>query len=292
MSLPPSNDPTRIITRPGGRVYHLDLAPDEIADLIITVGDPARVERVSRHFDEIHLQRAFREFHTVTGRFGSTELTVLSTGMGSDNVDIVMNELELLANWDLQKQEVLPTKRQLKIVRLGTSGALQPELEVDSLLISRYACSVDVLHHFYPRFELDDDLLGALKAHALQMNLPPIHLFEAHSEWLSKLTGLSGIHIGFTFTASGFYAPQGRELWHSDKQERGLLDGLSRFSFKSHRITNVEMETAALYHLGRVFGHQVASVSCLLANRPKAKFSKDPQAAVDRMISSVLEQLV
>ena len=286
-----SPDPTRIILRPGERVYHLDLAPGDVASTLLTVGDPARVPRITQHFDEIFLQRQYREFTTVTGRIGKEKLTVLSTGMGSDNIDIVLNELELLFNWDLVHRRPLADRKSFRLIRLGTSGALQPDLPVDSLLVSRWAFSMDVLHHFYPKVDGDAAVERALNAFAQSHHLPPFSLFPADETLTNSLLKMHGAQEGFTFTASGFYAPQGRELWKAHADETGLLDWLSSARLNGQRISNVEMETAALFHLGRLFGHSIASVSALLANRPKGAFSDQAEATVDRMIESVLSTL-
>lgn len=284
-------DPTRIILRPGQRVYHLDLAPGEVAPTILSVGDPARVSRITRHFDAIETQRQYREFTTVTGRIGQQKITVLSTGMGSDNIDIVLNELELLFNWDLVQRQPLAERQSFRLIRLGTSGALQADLPVDSLLVSRWACSMDVLHHFYPKIEGDAATEMALKALGQQRQLPAFSLFGADEGLTQELLQMEGAREGFTFTASGFYAPQGRELWKAHADEFGLLDWLSSARLNGHRITNVEMETAALFHLGRLFGHRIASVSALLANRPNGTFSDQAEATIDHMIESVLASL-
>ena len=211
--------------------------------------------------------------------------------MWSDNLDIVLNELELLFNWDLVHRRPLADRKSFRLIRLGTSGALQPDLPVDSLLVSRWACSMDVLHHFYPKVDGDAALERALNAFAQSHHLPPFSLFPADETLTNSLLKMHGAQEGFTFTASGFYAPQGRELWKAHADETGLLDWLSSARLNGQRISNVEMETAALFHLGRLFGHSIASVSALLANRPKGAFSDQAEATVDRMIESVLSTL-
>jgi uridine phosphorylase len=283
-------DPTRIILRPGQRVYHLDLAAGEIADTIITVGDPARVELIRPYFDKIELERNYREFKTITGLFGGNRLTVMSTGMGSDNIDIAINELELVANWDLNSCKMKEERTSLRIIRLGTSGALQEDLEVDSLLLSDHACSMDLVHHFYPR-SASSSLEKGLNNFAQENELPRLYCFESDRELLKTLSTLPNSCSGLTYTASGFYAPQGRELWNEESNHLGLLDILSDFSFAGKQILNVEMETAAMLHLGGLFGHRMASISALLANRPRGEFSQQADKTIVQMIENVLKVL-
>lgn len=283
-----SLDPTQIMTGPGFRAYHLDLIGEEVADTVLTVGDPDRIDQLLPHFASVDLERRKREFRTVTGTIRGHKVTVLSTGMGSDNVDIALNELELVANWDLEKRLPNKLRRSLQIIRLGTSGALQEDLGIDRLLVSTAACSMDSLHHFYPQAEADG-LNVALQEFTNRYRFPRLLPFYPDKTVSQRLIS-SGMEQGITYTACGFYGPQGRKIWEGATQDQ-MLDRLSAFRSGEDRITNVEMETAALFHLGSVFGHKMASVSALLANRASGQTSSDPEKTVKRLIDQSLDVL-
>ncbi len=280
--------PSELILSSEGRVYHLDLRPDEIADTVILVGDPARVERVSRHFDRIDLRRTKREFTTHTGALGGKRLTVLSTGIGTDNIDIVLNELDALANIDFSAREVRQELRSLDLIRLGTTGGLQTDLPVDTVVYSAYAIGLDNLLHYYSRQPSDQEqqLAAAFPHHQLPSTITP-YFTTANQPLLQQLLGTS--QAGITLTASGFYGPQGRRMRLSSNVQ---LDSLIDFRYRDLAITNLEMETAGIYGLSKLLGHRAVSASVILANRSLGTFSKDAKGAVDRMIEEVLEQLV
>lgn len=272
-----------------GRIYHLDILPEELADLVLTVGDPGRVPQVSKYFDSVEVKHAHREIVVHTGYIGKKRLTVLSTGMGTGGVDIIMNELDALVNIDLEKKELKPEKRSLNIVRLGTTGGLQEDIPVDSLVVSAYAVGFDGLMLFYKPSEhkVNHEILHALKEH-MQIDIP-MYVGKACSKLTAKLSKIA-YTAAITATAPGFYAPQGRVL-------RGALafpefmDMLKNFSWNDTRITNFEMETAAILGLGNVLGHHTCAISAVVNNRTKQKFSPDIAKCVENLIQKSLEAL-
>lgn len=278
---------SELILNPDGSVYHLSLRPEQLADTVITVGDPERVGEVSKHFDQIEYQVAKREFVTHTGRIGNTRLTVLSTGIGTDNIDIVLNELDALVNIDLNNKVLKAETRSLKIIRMGTSGGLQPELGVDSFLVSTGAIGLDGLINFYDTDQAEADIALAINKHlGNNSKLVPAYFAKGSEQLLSKFD--SSYHRGITVTCTGFYGPQGREL----RLKPGIKDfipKLQSFSFNGEKLTNFEMETAGIYGLGQALGHQCLSVNTIIANRASGTFSKDYHTAVEKMISQTLE---
>ena len=285
-------NPTEIILHSDSSVYHLGLQEGNIAPLIITVGDPARVERIAGYFDTIRLRKSYREFITVTGKISGREISVLSTGMGSDNIDIVLNELDLVTNWNLKERSPKAERQSLRLVRLGTSGSIQPDIALDSILVSQQALSVDSLHAFYPLTNENEAWQKHLSAYFLAQELPRPYCFNSDVELSNSLANNLGALLGVTYTASGFYAPQGRRLFSEVEPKKDLSKILCDYRFNESRITNIEMETAALFHLGRLFGHSVRSVSALLANRITGEFSTQAEKTIDKMISSVVELLI
>ncbi len=282
---------SELIINNRGAVYHLNCRPEEIADTIITVGDPDRVKEVSKHFDKIDYKNQHREFITHTGFVGKKRISVTSTGIGPDNIDIVLNELDALVNIDLESRTLKPNLTSLQIVRVGTSGSLQREIPVDSFVASTHGLGLDNLMHFY-KFENnseDKQLLQAFQTH-VQMNnggiLPYIN--GASSKLLKHFT--HNIHHGITVTCPGFYGPQGRVL-RMGLSHPNLIDLLTSFHFGNHRISNFEMETSALYGMSKVLGHHCLSLSAIVANRISKEFSKDGNAAVENLIKLTLEKL-
>jgi len=269
---------SELIINPNGSVYHLNLTNGELATRIITVGDPDRVSAVTRHFDEIYLTRSSREFTTVTGRLGKTDLSVVSTGIGTDNIDVVLNELQLVNSIDLRSREPLKNPPQLQVVRLGTSGAIQKDIPIDSLVISESALGFDGLLGFYQQdFEQPD--LG-LK------DLPRPFWVHASQSLLDRFASVTP-HRGVTVTAAGFYAPQGRSLL-APASYPNLMEHFSALSLNGQRLTNLEMETAGIYGLGSILGMHTLSISAILANRITGAFSTQAQKTVDGMIEKAL----
>lgn len=282
---------SELIINQRGAIYHLDLRPEEIADTVITVGDPFRVEKISRYFDTIECKAHHREFITHTGYIGKKRLSVLSTGIGPDNIDIVMNELDALVNIDFENRVIQPERKSLKIIRIGTSGSLQPDIPVDSFVASTHGIGLDNLLHYYP-FVNNDEEIALLQAFSNQVHLNPNlsspYVFGAGGILLSKLA--DHCYAGITATCPGFYGPQGRNL-RMGLSMPALNTELTAFSLGNHRITNFEMETAALYGLSRCMGHQALSMSAIVANRIVRQFSADADAVIDKLIRHVLERL-
>ena len=282
---------SELIINPRGAVYHLDLRPEEIADTIITVGDPGRVEAISRHFDKIEHRSQHREFVSHTGHIGKKRLTVLSSGIGPDNIDIVMNELDALVNIDFHSRTIKPHLHSLNIVRVGTSGSLQGDIPVDHFVAGTHGLGVDNLLHFYRHAHNEEEkqLLQAFMSQTgFNHQLSQPYISGASGALLKNF--VEGFHHGITVTCPGFYGPQGRVL-RLGLSNPDWVDQLIQFSYGPHRITNFEMETSAIYGLGKLLGHHCLSLNCIIANRVTRSFSSDPQAAVEKLIIRVLEGL-
>lgn len=282
---------SELIINDRGAVYHLDARPEEIAHTIITVGDPDRVSAVSKYFDSIEVQRKHREFVTHTGRIGQQKITALSTGIGTDNIDIVLNELDALVNIDLDKRIIKNTHTPLTIVRIGTAGSLQKKIPVDDFVVSTHGLGIDNLLHFYRRENNEEErsLLQAFITHTQLSNQSVDPYITAGSMHLLKQF-VAGFHHGITVTCPGFYGPQGRVL-RMGLAFPDFIDRLTSFQYGQNTITNFEMETAGIYGLGKLLGHQCLSISAIVANRIEKKFSTDGEAAVDKLIQKVLDVL-
>ncbi len=272
-----------------GAIYHLNVRPGELADTIITVGDPDRVRQVSKYFDAIEYKCQHREFITHTGTMGNKRISVVSTGIGPDNIDIVLNELDALVNIDFETRSVKPDLRQLTIIRLGTSGSLRADIPVDSVVVSTHGIGIDNLLNYYRHNNNEEEMqiIQQFVAHTqLSSHFSQPYISTAGSRVLKHF--VNGFHHGITVTCPGFYGPQGRVL-RLGLTNPDLINRLSHFTFGSHRITNFEMETSAIYGLGRLLGHQCLSLSTIVANRINKEFSKDGNAAVEKMIKKSLE---
>lgn len=280
---------SELIINPDGSIYHLQVKPHELADTIITVGDPHRVESVSRYFDSIQHKCEHREFVTHTGFLNNKRISVISTGIGTDNIDIVFNELDALVNIDFATRTIKDELTQLDIIRVGTSGSVQEDLDVDTILISEAALGMDGLLNFYSHENTIQETvyLEAFKSHIRPYikNASP-YITSAGQSLLQKFE--SHYPKGTTITANGFYAPQGRAL-RLNREFPGFIEHISAFRHKHFRITNLEMETAGIYGLGGLLGHNCLSVNAILANRVKHKFSDNPTAIVTKMIEETLE---
>ena len=282
---------SELIINDRGAIYHLDLRPEELAPTVIVVGDPDRVKKVSAYFDKTEHKRQHREFITHTGYIGNKNLSVISTGIGPDNIDIVFNELDALANIDFGTRLIKEELTKLNIVRFGTSGSLQADIPVDSFVASSHGLGLDNLLNFY-NYEKTDADKAIVNAFIEQTKLDTavtIPYAFSGSEMLLKKFG-KGFHKGITVTCPGFFGPQGRVL-RLGLSSPGLVDKLTHFSFNNHRITNFEMETSAIYGLGKLMGHECLSVNAIIANRVIKEFSKDSDAAVENMIKKALESL-
>lgn len=277
---------TDLILNPDGSVYHLNLLPKHISDTIIAVGDPSRVYQVSEYFDEVEFEMNKREFITHVGKYKGKKITVISTGIGTDNVEIFFNELDALVNVDLKTREPKARKKKLRVVRIGTSGALQEDVAVGSHLVSDYAVGLDNLMNFYD-LPMDDFETGL--AHDIQkkVGLPFMPYAVKGSESLLEQIGKDMLQ-GNTVTCPGFYAPQGRSVRLPIRFPK-LLDDLNYYHKGEFWLTNFEMETAGYYAMGRLLGHEVLSANAIIANRIKNKFSKDPNKVIDSLIKKVLD---
>ncbi|MCW9037115.1 nucleoside phosphorylase, partial [Altibacter sp.] len=268
---------SELILNPDGSIYHLNLKPEDLATTVIVVGDPERVDLVSDYFDTIELKAFHREIKTHTGTYKGKRISVLSTGIGTDNIDIVFNELDALVNIDFESRTVKETHTALDIIRIGTSGALQPEIAVDSMLVSELAMGFDTLLHFYgnTRF-LDSEASEAFMKHT-QWSVHKSHPYVVHAdpELLAKFAS-ENIQKGFTTTNVGFYGPQGRVL-RLPLQDPALNDKIAAFEYRGRRITNLEMETAGIYGMSKLLGHRAISLNAILANRPNGEFSSKPK---------------
>jgi uridine phosphorylase len=279
---------SELIINQRGAVYHLNLRPEELADTIITVGDPDRVAEVSKHFDSIETQTQHREFVTHTGLIGQKRISVVSTGIGTDNIDIVLNELDALANIDFETRTIKPVLQSLTIVRVGTSGSLQADVPVDSFVASTHGIGVDNLLNFYrlQNHEEEQQLAQAFITHT-QMGAGYAAPYICAASPSVQKKFVNGFHQGITVTCPGFYGPQGRVL-RLGLTNPDLIDQLTTFRFGNHRITNFEMETSGIYGLGRLLCHQCLSLSAIVANRVEKTFSKDGAKAVENLIIKTL----
>jgi uridine phosphorylase len=280
---------SELIINPRGAIYHLDLRPEEIAGTVITVGDPDRVKEVSKHFDSIEVKAQHREFITHTGYVGKKRLTVLSSGIGPDNIDIVINELDALANIDFDTREIKKQLTPLNIIRIGTSGSLQADIPVDSFVASTHGLGIDNLLNFYRHEQNEQEqlLLQSFVTHT-QMHGQAIHPYISGAAASLLKNFVTDFHQGITVTCPGFYGPQGRILRLGVRNPE-LVNRLTDFRFGQHRITNFEMETSAIYGLGKLMGHNCLAINAIVANRVQKEFSKDGKAAVENLIKKFLQ---
>jgi uridine phosphorylase len=282
---------SELIINARGAVYHIDLRPEELAQNIIVVGDPDRVAMVSKYFDKIEIKRQHREFVSHTGRIGNKRITCSSTGIGPDNIDIVMNEFDALVNIDFETRTIKKELTTLNVMRIGTSGSLQADVPVDSWVAGTHGLGLDNLLNYY-RYEHNEQEKELLQSFVTQTQLnsqicsPYIAL--ASPALLKNF--VDGFHSGITVTCPGFYGPQGRVLRLGIRNPE-LIDRLTQFRFGQHRITNFEMETSAIYGLGRLLGHHCLSLNAIIANRIAKEFTKDAHSLVDGLIKKVLETI-
>jgi len=282
---------SELIINDRGAVYHLDATPEEIAETIITVGDPARVGEVSKYFDRVEVRRHHREFVTHTGWLGKKRISVVSTGIGTDNIDIVLNELDALVNIDFSSRTIKSNLTHLKIIRVGTSGSLQPDIPVDSWVASSHGIGIDNLMNFYVQ-ENNEEEKQLLHAFVTQTQLHSGFSYPYIGAAAMSLLKhfVEGYHTGITVTCPGFYGPQGRVL-RLGVAHPHLIDHLTDFRFGHYRITNFEMETAGIYGLGKALQHYCLSLSAIVANRIHKDFSANAAATVEKMIVKTLETI-
>ncbi|HWH64037.1 MAG TPA: nucleoside phosphorylase [Ginsengibacter sp.] len=280
---------SELIINDRGAIYHLDARPEEIAQNIITVGDPSRVKEVSKYFDEVEFERSHREFVTHTGWLGNKRISVVSTGIGTDNIDIVLNELDALVNIDFETRTIKNELKHLNIIRIGTSGSLQEDVSVDTFVASTHGLGIDNLMNFYvhDNNEEDKQLLHSFVTQT-QLHSRFSYPYIAGAAMSLMKYFVEGYHQGITVTCPGFYGPQGRVLRLGITNPH-LIDRLTDFKFGQHRITNFEMETAGIYGLGKALQHNCVSLSAIVANRIHKNFSTDGLALVERLIKKTLE---
>lgn len=282
---------SELILNPDGSIYHLNLLPEDIASKIILVGDPDRVDSVSKIFDSVRVKKQKREFVTHTGSYQGKEITVISTGIGTDNIDIVLNELDALVNIDLKKREVKTNLTNLDIVRVGTSGSIQSEIDIDTFLVSEFGLGMDGMMNAYDydnrsdEQEINLDFSDYLFDEEIDLCLP--YCFGAHTDLLKKFSELKK---GITLTHNGFYAPQGRQL-RAERAYPDYIDAMVKFKTKYGQITNFEMETAGIYGLSSVLGHKAISLSLILANRSKGQFSEKYKEKMDDLIQLAVDRI-
>ena len=282
---------SQLVLNNEGAIYHLNLHPDQLADNVIMVGDPGRVDMIASFFDKIDVERQNRELVTRTGWFNGKRITVLSTGMGTDNLDIVMNELDALANIDLKTRMPKETHRSLNLIRIGTCGALQPDIEPGNNVATRYAIGLDGLLYFYEKHKEVNEI-AMRDAFIEQMDypkdLPKPYVVEGSKALFDKLA--EGYYQGVTATAPGFYGPQGRTLrMHLSYPENNSK--IENFDYQGWRVCNFEMESSALYGLGKMMGHNCLTICVAIANRVTEKFTTDYHPYVRKLVEATLERL-
>lgn len=284
---------SELILTPEGKIYHLNLAPSELAPTVITVGDPGRVEMVSKYFDSIEVKAEHREFKTHTGNFKGKRISVISTGIGPDNIDIVFNELDALVNIDFENRTIKKKLTSLDIIRIGTSGSLTDEIEVDSFLISAIGIGLDNVMHYYNDIDtiFERDFAQKFIDHTQWNpdNSVP-YAVKADKSLLEKLSS-DKTFKGITITNVGFYGPQGRVL-RARLRDENLNEKLTSFRINKKKITNMEMETATMYGMSKLLGHSAISMNAIIANRATGSFSKNSYKTIDELIQYTLEKIV
>ncbi|SRX56178.1 nucleoside phosphorylase [Aequorivita sp. CIP111184] len=283
---------SELILTPEGKIYHLDLEPSQLAPTIITVGDPDRVEMVSKYFDTIETTAQHREFKTHTGTYKGKRISVISTGIGPDNIDIVFNELDALVNIDFEKRQPKKKLISLEIIRIGTSGGLTPEIEVDSFLISSLGIGLDNVMHYYDKTDkiFNREFAQAFIDHTQWNpdNSVP-YVVEADKALFKKFSS-EKTYSGITITNVGFYGPQGRVL-RAKLKDINLNEKLTSFRYKKKKITNLEMETATMYGMSKLLGHRAVSMNAIIANRASGNFSKDAAKTIEALIQYTLGKI-
>ncbi|MEH6535993.1 MAG: nucleoside phosphorylase [Psychroserpens sp.] len=283
---------SELILNPDGSVYHLNLRPEQIANTIIVVGDQDRVSRVTQHFDNVEFTTQKREFRTSTGTYKGKRITVISTGIGTDNIDIVFNELDALVNIDLEKREIKSELTSLDIIRIGTSGSIQKEIPINSFVVSEYAVGFDSLLHFYDSEHVQNfEISEALKQQTNWFDKKSDPYVVKCSERLLKTITSTKTVNGFTATNVGFYGPQGRVL-RLALQDNDLNDKLAAFNYNGKTVTNLEMETSAIYGISNLLGHHALSMNAIIANRATGEFSENPKKIVEDLIIYTLNKIV
>lgn len=282
---------SELILNPDGSVYHLRLRPEHIADTIITVGDQDRVEQITRHFDSIEFTIQKREFKTQTGTYKGKRITVLSTGIGPDNIDIVLNELDALANIDFNTRTPKDNLKSLNIIRIGTSGSLQADIPVDSFVISTHGLELHGMLQFYEHHFNQDEVIDAFIKYTNWNKNNARPLLIENSQVLERRFESDQTFKGITATAGGFYGPQGRVL-RLPLQNPELNQKMDTFNYQGIRITNFEMETSTIYGMSKLLGHHALSLNAIIANRANGTFSENPKLVIENLIEYALDKLI
>lgn len=284
---------SELILNADGSIYHLGLKPENLASTVISVGDPDRVDLLAPFLDSIEFQIRKREFHSLTGKYKGKRLTVVSTGIGTDNIDIVLNELDALVNIDFKTRSPKTVPTSLEIIRIGTSGAIQADIPIDSFLLTERAIGFDNLMHFYPEGKQPEEafLTELEKSLGLSPKLSRPYLAHSNAGLRERFLNIPGIKTGITASLPGFYAPQGRKL-RGALQDENFLKKLAMFRHEGKRLTNLEMETSGIYGMAHLLAHRAISLNAILANRITGEFSPDPQRSIRKLIESALEQIV
>ncbi len=283
---------SELILNPDGSVYHLNLKPANISNDIIFVGDPDRVDKVTKHFDAIDFTTHKREFKTTSGTYKGKRLSVISTGIGPDNIDIVLNELDALVNIDLHTRTIKKNHTALNIIRIGTSGSLQKDIPVDRFLLSTYGLDINGMLRSYVVDSISHPILeNAFVAHTHWSDKKCFPLIVANSKALEQKLSSENIYKGMTATAGGFYGPQGRVL-RLQIQDPALNNKIDSFHHNGIRVTNLEMETSAIYGLSKLLGHNACSMNAIIANRALGEFSENPEKVIEELIVYTLNKLV
>lgn len=282
---------SELILNNRGAIYHLDLRPEEIGQTIITVGDPARVQQISKYFDSIEFKTSYREFVTHTGHIGKKRISVISSGIGTDNIDIVLNELDALVNINFETRSINPNPISLKIIRIGTCGSLQHDIPVDAFVASTHGLGIDNLLNFY-RHDHDDEEKQIIQSFITQTQFHHQISYPYITSGAPSLIKhfVDGFHHGITVSCPGFYGPQGRTL-RIGLAQPDLVAKLTGFSIGHHRICNFEMETSAIYGLGKILGHHCLSLNAVVANRISRQFSKDHYGTVEKLIKVAVQEI-
>lgn len=276
---------SELVLNEDGSVYHLNLLPEDIAEKIILVGDPDRVAKVSKYFDTVEIRKNKREFYTHTGTLRGERITVMSTGIGTENIDIVMNELDALVNIDLKQKEFKTEHTYLKLFRMGTCGSVNPDVQVDNMLVTQNVVGLDGLMHFYQDYHFENEFSRNFYEKFPYEKIKPMLYFSEWSEELGELYQDAKYH-GNTATFPGFYAPQGRQL------RLKALDDQFLETLNDLGITNFEMETSAIYAFSKLLGHKAITVNNVIANRRRGEFSSDHHASEKNLIEWVLERII
>jgi len=282
---------SELILNEDSSIYHINLLPEDLADTVILVGDQNRVPRVSKHFDTLEVTKNKREFITHTGTYRNKRISVISTGIGTDNIDIVLNELDALVNINFTTRTVKKAKKSLDLIRIGTSGAIQADIPLDSFVASEYAIGFDSVLHYYKSERIR--LLEMEKAfvqHAMWAKAKSLPYIVKSDPSIFSHFLETNIVPGFTGSNVGFYGPQGRSLRLVPENEH-LNDTLASFNYDGIRITNLEMETSAIYGLAKLLGHRAVSMNSIIANRSNMKFSENPAKAIDNLILWTLNKI-